>query len=139
MKVFVVTSGEYSDYCICAIFSSRRLAKAWVDLHDGDDYGPNFDIAEWVLDGEAGAERVTVHGCGIFLDSGKIIEGPWQEVRVCKPFRGNVTQRAIKPPCYSGMAMSRVESGVSKEHCLKLAAEERQAWLRETSGKGGAA
>ena len=31
-KVYIVTSGEYSDYRINAVFSSRKLAKKYIEL-----------------------------------------------------------------------------------------------------------
>lgn len=45
-KVFVVTSGEYSDYGIDAIFSTRELAKAFIDMFDKNEW-KDFNIEEW--------------------------------------------------------------------------------------------
>ncbi len=43
-KVYVVTTGEYSDYSIKAIFTTKALAQECIDtLHDGD-------IEEYILD-----------------------------------------------------------------------------------------
>lgn len=36
-KVYIVTSGDYSDYHIDAVFSTRKKAKEYVDAH-GSDY-----------------------------------------------------------------------------------------------------
>ena len=36
-KVYIVTSGEYSDYTIEAVFSTRKKAEEYVDAH-GSDY-----------------------------------------------------------------------------------------------------
>lgn len=47
MKVFVVTSGDYSDYGIEAMFTTRVRAQAYIDaihLRDAND------IEEWELD-----------------------------------------------------------------------------------------
>ena len=49
MKVYVVTSGIYSDYGIEAIFSIEELAKEYVDIHGDYD---NRRIEEWDLDSE---------------------------------------------------------------------------------------
>lgn len=44
MKVWVVESGEYSDYGIDAIFSTRELAEAFVAAEGGES------VVEWDLD-----------------------------------------------------------------------------------------
>lgn len=46
-KIYIVTSGEYSDYHICAVFSTREKAEEYVQIH-GTDYG----IEEYDLDEE---------------------------------------------------------------------------------------
>ena len=44
-KVFIVTSGEYSDYGIDRVFSTRKLAEQYVDTKDDD-----WQIEEYELD-----------------------------------------------------------------------------------------
>lgn len=48
-KVFVVTSGEYSDYGIDAIFSTRELAQSFIDAFKANKWY-EMDIEEWDLD-----------------------------------------------------------------------------------------
>lgn len=48
-KVFVVTSGDYSDYGIDAIFSTRDLAQAFIDAFKANKWH-EMDIEEWDLD-----------------------------------------------------------------------------------------
>jgi hypothetical protein len=36
-KIYIVTSGEYSDYCIQAVFSTREKAEEYIQQH-GTDY-----------------------------------------------------------------------------------------------------
>lgn len=57
MKVYVVTSGEYSDYDICAIFNDKALAVAYCainnqkfidhNLKHQTNYGEEFRIEEY--------------------------------------------------------------------------------------------
>ena len=47
--VYVVTSGEYSDYGIDAIFSTRELAQSFIDAFKADKWH-EMDIEEWDLD-----------------------------------------------------------------------------------------
>ena len=44
-KIFIVTSGEYSDYHIDAAFSTREKAEEYVDI-----YGPDYMIKEYEVD-----------------------------------------------------------------------------------------
>lgn len=44
-KIFIVTSGEYSDYHIDAAFSTREKTEEYVDI-----YGPDYMIKEYEVD-----------------------------------------------------------------------------------------
>ena len=48
-KVFIVTSGEYSDYGIDRVFTTEEKAKEWVDIITSM-YGGNYDIEQYELD-----------------------------------------------------------------------------------------
>ena len=48
-KVFIVTSGEYSDYHIDAVFSNRRDAEIFCANHDKGFYG-SPEIEEYEID-----------------------------------------------------------------------------------------
>ena len=48
-KVFIVTSGEYSDYGIDRVFSTEEKAKEWVDVI-ASMYGGNYNIEQYELD-----------------------------------------------------------------------------------------
>ena len=49
-KIYVVTSGSYSDYGIDAIFDSRELAQSFIDSFDKSRGWTDFnDIEEWEL------------------------------------------------------------------------------------------
>lgn len=63
-KVYLVTSGEYSDYHVDAVFSTRKMAKEYIDIK-GTDYG----IEEYDID--IPIERKTVVYCVSFYDNGK--------------------------------------------------------------------
>ena len=44
-KVFIVTSGEYSAYCINRVFSSEEKAKGWIEVITSM-YGGNYNIEQ---------------------------------------------------------------------------------------------
>lgn len=48
-KVFIVTSGEYSDYSINRVFSTEEKAKKWIDVITSM-YGGNYNIEQYKLD-----------------------------------------------------------------------------------------
>ena len=48
-RVFIVTSGEYSDYGIDRVFSTEEKAKEWVDVITSM-YGGNYNIEQYELD-----------------------------------------------------------------------------------------
>ena len=48
-KVFIVTSGEYSDYGIYRVFSSEEKAKGWIEVITSM-YGGNYNIEQYELD-----------------------------------------------------------------------------------------
>ena len=48
-KVFIVTSGEYSDYDIDRVFTTEEKAKEWVDVITSM-YGGNYSIEQYELD-----------------------------------------------------------------------------------------
>jgi hypothetical protein len=130
-KIYIVTSGEYSDYGINCVFSSKKLAQKWIDGKVScDNSSEDFNIEEWKLDSEVLAENVEVWNCGIMLQSGEIVEQPRSSKEYIQPFRGEIVQAEFRASCYCGEPAARVRSGISSEHCLKLAVEHRQKWLR---------
>ena len=46
--IYIVTSGEYSNYAIDAIFSTEELAKKYID--DNPDEWQEQRIEEWEID-----------------------------------------------------------------------------------------
>lgn len=50
MKIYVVTSGEYSDYGICAMFSSREKADRYMEALPNSGYSGYNEVEEWDLD-----------------------------------------------------------------------------------------
>lgn len=75
-KIYIVTEGEYSDYHICAVFSTREKAEEYVQSH-GTDYG----IEEYDLDEDV--ERgVKLWYVAIAIKNNEIIETCPTEYRV---------------------------------------------------------
>lgn len=49
-KIYVVTAGEYSDYGICAVFSTREQAEKYCACGHGE-YVEEYDLDAWSADG----------------------------------------------------------------------------------------
>lgn len=148
-KVYVVTTGSYSDYGVRAIFSTRKKAEEYMERckaannsdteNDGYCYvDTDFNsIEEWTLDEGLQERAYDRWHVGIMLDDGSLEYGkspthskqwgvPQNEARVDEHI-----------PIHKGRGAVRVYSCKSAEHALKLAAEKRQEWLRRTAQKRG--
>jgi hypothetical protein len=143
--IYVVTSGSYSDYGINAMFSTRELAQEYIDKAiaakdaDGEEYNVSgvywagdAQIEEWSLDEQRDAAVTTKWRVGMLLDDGSVPEGPYEQKEFESVSKESVVEQYdANVPCYSNRPIVRVISYKSAEHALKLAAEQRQKWLRE--------
>lgn len=66
-KVYIVTSGCYSDYQINAVFSTREKAEEYVDAH-----GSNYGIEEFPID-EPVERKEEIWAVEILWESGEIM------------------------------------------------------------------
>ena len=55
-KIYIVTSGEYSDYFINAVFSTKEKAEEYIQQH-----GTDYRIEEYVVDEEIKKENKLWH------------------------------------------------------------------------------
>lgn len=68
-KIYIVTSGEYSDYRIDAVFTTKEKAVDYVEQH-----GTRYSIEEYELDEEV--EKKTQLWTVVFcVDNGKLVDG----------------------------------------------------------------
>lgn len=130
-KVFLVTSGSYSDYHVDAAFSNEELAKSYVAERDKAGNSDPGLVEEFLIDEEAAHKcmtywRVVIRlkdGALIRKETGKMVDNPSQRVwdwgtkvhNDSSPFR---------------VASAEAYSFVSEEHALKVASELRQGFLR---------
>ena len=91
-KVYIVTAGEYSDYHICAVFKTRKEAKAYCEFRDGVGtiYSGDHQVEEYCI--------------GTF-DTGE--QGYLYDVSICKYYRPAATLYA---PCERGTLLARCDS-----------------------------
>lgn len=77
MKVYIVTSGEYSDYHIECVFSTIEKAKKYIDTHSND----TVNIEEYELDTYKKPDS-KFFNVNIFENDGKIKDSYFSEA--CK-------------------------------------------------------
>lgn len=132
MKVWVLTSGEYSDYRIEGIFSSREAAERILLRARADKYATEFNDPEgYEVDALADHTYGPSFRMLMRLDTGEAMEGYTSSPELRHPGRCEVEFRDIAwsrdehaVPCVC------VTSPISREHAVKVAVEKRQEWLR---------
>lgn len=128
MKLYVVTSGSYSDYPINCIFSNKEKADTYAsNIYDGR-------VEEWNLDEFAEYEPMMRYTSRISNDG---------TIQRCAPDKcmGMKNQRADNVIVYTSpdnrpsTYILHTSSYISQEHADKLAIEKRQEILREKALK----
>ncbi len=141
-KVFIVTSGCYSDYGIDKVFLDEPAAQKYCDVHNEGrgKYHDDYEIEEWPLDDWDTEEIMrTYYTCYLFIDNGEIksqysnnvVERP--EVR----HNDHIIRDNPEVGGYVDHGKSRRIVGgnsyISAEHALKIAADRRTIILAETA------
>lgn len=67
-KVYIVTSGDYSDYTINAIFSTRDKAEEYVDTH-----GSDYRVEEYPVDDAEVKKNESIWLVSVNWETGKVI------------------------------------------------------------------
>lgn len=128
-KVFVVTQGDYSDYKIVGVFSSRLKAEEICPAVKDESCGARIEEYELDVNVEAKGEELLQHVHRVYLvaSDGSV---PFN-LEYRHPNAEMVPRNyslSEKNPYYDLVVGESVES---YEHAHKLAVEARQAFLRE--------
>lgn len=135
MKVFVVTHGEYSDYRIDAVCSSPEKAKEFMGTSKQE-----FGVEEYEVDGEQSRVWGTVWVVLLRLDGSISSEWEREEDVSEHHYKGDRGQGQTAAGFYDNRRTAedglthgwfQGTSYVSRDHALKLAAEQRQKALAE--------
>lgn len=139
-KVYVVTTGSYSDYGINGIFSTEELAQKWIDanMNSSDGWHRDFNpIIEYTVDNPSQIDPVekTQYSVAIDANTGDVVPGrTWENKEVIGSSirSGTVKVYTISKNSHSYPNATHIvaESYESMEHAIKLAAEKRQELLR---------
>ena len=135
-KVYIVTSGTYSDYRILRPFSGtpagKQLAEAFVASgHPDLQYANAVDIQEWILDMPA-ENRL----CAVYIAEAKMIHGELTVVRQYREY--GYLEDQVHAPDWRGEATIEADgqhglalSPLSFAHAKKLLVEAIQAEKRK--------
>jgi len=122
-KVYIVTSGSYSDYHINAVFSTEELAQGYIDRWGTSDY----DIEEWDLDNPNPFERVgkdyyyvAIRKDGDILDGAKKMPPSAQDESIIPAVYGT-TMPWMVVYCWA----------TDEKHAIKIANEKRTQAIAE--------
>ncbi len=135
MKVYVVTSGEYSDYHIVAVFIDRDLAYRYATVRKLEDRWDDYNVEIYdtddikMADVNAEEEKIKPHilyRCE-FLPNGTLLEG-----------RDTVKEKLEEPVVedrYNKNIVVYVPKGDKRvEECIKIARDMRAKYLAEKLG-----
>jgi hypothetical protein len=117
MTIYVVVDGEYSDYHICGIFSSRELANKYREDCKPREGG---EIEEWKVDEHVGKIKRTLYRCE--MPGARTWDFDQIDLPSLRVPEKNITIVGDK---------FWADSYVSSEHARKLGVEEEQRRLRE--------
>ena len=105
-KIYVVTSGEYSDYSIQRVYSTKQMAEEFCDRYDDD-----FRIEEYNLDEDLPPREEIVFKIAMDLETKEVyapstlsdewnnlfrIDGDNQKGRICFAVKTDSKAKAIK-------------------------------------------
>lgn len=143
-KVYVVTRGSYSDYSICAIFTSRYRAKKYIEAYEEHDTWVDFNrIETWELNPEDAnlirkgyttwavtmlrdgtVENIYDNGVGVYrcAATSAFI---WRRSQA-SAYRGTNTPDALRVDAWT----------TSKEHAIKIANDIRRQKIAEGEWNG---
>lgn len=117
-KVFIVTSGYYSDYQIQAVFSSEERAKEYINAN-GTDY--DWEVNEYELDSESTKCHEDMYNLTIDVVSGNVSVNGREE-------QGTVWYKydIVRKDCFQYVGSQNVRMWLesnSIEHVKKVASE----------------
>ena len=136
MKVYVVTSGTYSDYHIDAVFSTKENAEKYNNIYGKDDFE---DIEEFEVDDEMalinriGDEKITIYLVCMDRDGNvKEISKESPSVSLVKELLAGKNRHILYADCMDMRVIAKDE-----KHAVKIANERRVQLIANNEWKLG--
>ena len=130
-KVFIVTSGEYSDYGIDRVFSTEEKAKEWVDVITSM-YDGNYNIEQYELDAPI-PERKEYLLFEAYIENNTIIKSDFEFYFADEPSEIKFFRQINGSYDIVGIGTIHIRQGESiesaKERAVKVVQDEFYQWL----------
>ena len=130
-KVFIVTSGEYSDYGIDRVFSTEEKAKEWVDVITSM-YDGNYNIEQYELDAPI-PERKEYLFFEAYIENNTIIKSDFEFYFADEPSEIKFLRQINGSYDIVGIGTVQLRQGESielaKERAVKIVQDEFYMWL----------
>ena len=130
-KVFIVTSGEYSDYGIDRVFSTEEKAKEWVDIITSM-YNGNYNIEQYELDAPI-PERKEYLFFEAYIENNTIIKSDFEFYFADEPSEIKFLRQINGSYDIVGIGTVQLRQGESiesaKERAVKIVQDEFYQWL----------
>ena len=130
-KVFIVTSGEYSDYGIDRVFSTEEKAKEWIDVITSM-YNGNYNIEQYELDAPI-PERKEYLFFEAYIENNTIIKSDFEFYFADEPSEIKFFRQINGSYDIVGIGTVQLRQGESiesaKERAVKIVQDEFYQWL----------
>ena len=130
-KVFIVTSGEYSDYGIDRVFSTEEKAKEWVDVITSM-YNGNYNIEQYELDAPIPEHKEYLF-FEAYIENNTIIKSDFEFYFADEPSEIKFFRQINGSYDIVGIGTIKLRQGESiesaKERAVKIVQDEFYQWL----------
>lgn len=125
-KVYLVTSGEYSDYGVDGVFTTRKKAKDYIDSL-GDDSNSYYDIEVYDLDPQSLMQR---EGVRIYYVEFNVATGVVYNVRAIDEKHVDLKRLNLNEPWQlqkdHGLGYCVQVKAKDKDHAVKIVGDIRR-------------
>lgn len=136
-KVYLVTSGSYSDYAVRAVFSTNALAEAFIEACQGKICSEFNNVEEFDLDPQGEAIRGKYRPFRVEMNiDGNNANAVEMDEDFCGDYCGALVPRGSywwrrgynypPPDRFRGNVLAR-----DKNHAIKILNEKRTQWIAE--------
>ena len=130
-KVYIVTSGEYSDYGIDRVFTTEEKAKEWIDVITSM-YNGNYNIEQYELDAPI-PERKEYLFFEAYIENNTIIKSDFEFYFADEPSEIKFFRQINGSYDIVGIGTVQLRQGESiesaKERAVKIVQDEFYQWL----------
>ena len=130
-KVYIVTSGEYSDYGIDRVFSTKEKAKKWIDIITSM-YGGNYNIEQYELDAPI-PERKEYLFFEAYIENDVVVKSNFEFYFADEPSEIKFFRQINGSYDIVGIGTIKLRQGESiesaKERAVKIVQDEFYKWL----------